>query len=166
MVVSYADSKKNSKSNSSEPFNIIIKPKSRADLVINVEDTPPLVLDDEGLLNISISNQGSASATRIEAKGEVSPSDGLEIKGLDESFFEILPGDTANFSASISGHKRGLYTIRLKVSYNDGEGSIIREATSRVVVLKREYKYQYLLLIIPIAVVLAWIYRRHREYKY
>lgn len=166
VVVSYADSKKNSKSNSSEPFSIIIRPKSKADLVINVEDTPPLVLDEEGLLNISISNQGSASATRIEATGEVSPSDGLEIKGLDKSFFEIPPGDAANFSASISGHKRGIYTIRLKVSYDDGDGSVIREATSRAVVLKREYKYQYLLVIIPIIIVSAWIYRRHREYKY
>ena len=70
VIVSYADGKKNSKSNSSEPFSIIIRPKSRADLVIKVQAIAPLALDEEGFLNISISNQGTASATRIEADGK------------------------------------------------------------------------------------------------
>lgn len=166
VIVSYADSKKNPRSNSSEPFNIVINPRSRADLVIAVQDIAPLALDEAGLLNISISNLGSASATRIQSSGEVSPPEGLQISGLEKSIFEILPGDHLNFSAGVFGQKPGEYTIGIKVSYNDGEGSVIREAAARVSVLEREYKYQYLLLIIPIAIILAWIYRRHREYKY
>ena len=41
-----------------------------------------------------------------------------------------------------------------------------QEGTADVVVLEREYKYQYLLLIIPIMVIIAWMYRRYKEYKY
>lgn len=166
VIVSYTDGKKNPKSNSSEPFSVTINPRSKADLEIAVQDIAPLSLDGSAMLNISISNLGSASATRIESRGDVSPPDGLQISGLEKSIFEILPGDSINFSAALSGQKPGDYTIGIKVSYNDGEGSVIRETAARVVVLEREYKYQYLLLIFPIAIILAWIYRRHKEYKY
>jgi uncharacterized repeat protein (TIGR01451 family) len=166
VIVSYADGKKNPRSNSSEPFNVMINPRSKADLEITVQDIAPLALDGAAMLNISISNLGSASATRIEARGDVSPPDGLQISGLEKSIFEIPPEDHFNFSAAVSGQKPGDYTIGIKVNYNDGGGSVIRETATRVVVLEREYKYQYLLLMIPIAIILAWIYRRHKEYKY
>jgi len=166
VLISYADSKGNSMSNRSEPFSIVIRPRSRADLTINAEDNITLALEEEGRLNISILNSGSASATKIEVTGDVRPGEGLEAVGLDKSFFEIAPGDEAAFSASIHGQRPGDYAIRLKANYNDGEGLAIRESTARVTVLEREYKYQYLLVILPIAIVFFWIYRRHREYKY
>lgn len=166
VMVSYADSKGNSMSNRSEPFSIVVHPKSKADLTINAEDNITLALEEEGLLNISILNSGSATATKIEVTGDVRPAEGLEVVGLDKSFFEIPPGDEAAFSASIHGQKPGDYAIRLKANYNDGEGLAIKEANARVTVLEREYKYQYLLVIVPIAIVSFWIYRRHREYKY
>ncbi len=166
VLVSYADSKGNSMSNRSEPFSIVINPRSKADLTINAEGTASLALEEEGRLNISIINSGSASATKIEVTGDVRPAEGLEVAGLDKSFFEIAPGDEAAFSARITGQRPGDYAIRLKASYNDGEGLVIKEATARVTVLEREYKYQYLLIIVPIAIISAWIYRRHREYKY
>ena len=166
VLVSYADSKGNSMSNRSEPFSIVIDPKSKADLTINAEGTASLALEEEGRLNISIINSGSASATKIEVTGDVRPAEGLDAAGLDKSFFEIAPGDEAAFSASISGQRPGDYAIRIQASYNDGEGLAIKEATARVTVLEREYKYQYLLILVPIAIISAWIYRRHREYKY
>lgn len=166
VLVSYADSKGNSMSNRSEPFSIVIHPKSRADLTINAEDDITLDPDEEEPLNISILNSGSASATRIEVTGDVRPAEGLEVVGLDRSFFEIPPGDKEAFSATIHGQSPGDYAIRLTANYNDGEGLAIKEATARVTVLEREYKYQYLLAIVPIAIVSFWIYRRHREYKY
>ena len=166
IMVSYTDVKKNAKSNSSEPFNILISPKSKADLAIKLTSSGPIALDGEGMLNISISNLGTASATRIEADGTVMPSEGLQVTGLEKSFFEILPGADANYSARLLGQKPGNYTIRLRVNYDGGDGSVIREGTAEVVVLEREYKYQYLLLIIPIAIIIAWMYRRYREYKY
>ena len=164
--VSYTDAKMNAKSNSSEPFNILISPKSKANLAIKLACYAPIALDEEGMLNISISNSGAASATRIKAEGAVMPSDGLQVTGLDESFFEILPGADVNYTARLLGQKPGNYTIRLIVSYDGGDGSVIQEGTGEVVVLEREYKYQYLLLIVPIAIIAAWMYRRHREYKY
>lgn len=166
IMVSYTDSKKNAKSNGSEPFNILISPKSKADLAIKLTSLTPIALDGESLLNISISNFGTAPATRIEVNGEVKPSDGLQATGLEKSFFEILPGAEANYSARLSGQTPGTYTIRLRVNYDGGDGSVIRESTAEVVVLEREYKYQYLLLTIPIAIIIAWMYRRYREYKY
>jgi len=166
ILVSFTDIKKNAKSNSSEPFNILISPKSKADLAIKLAGPAPIALDGEGMLNISISNLGTASATRIEADGTVMPAEGLQATGLEKSFFEILPGADVNYRAMLSGQKPGNYTIRLKVSYDGGDGSVIREGTTEVVVLEREYKYQYLLLIIPIAIIIAWMYRRYREYKY
>ena len=166
VLVSYADSKGNSLSNRTEPLSIVIHPKSRADLTINIEGNMSLALEEEGQLNISILNSGSASAAKIEVTGEVSPTEGLEAAGLDKSFFEIAPGEEAAFSASIRGQRPGDYAIQLKANYNDGEGLAIKEATARVTILQREYKYQYLLVLIPIAIASFWIYRRHREYKY
>lgn len=166
ILVSYADAKKNAKSNSSDPFNILISPKSKADLAITLACYAPIALNGKGMLNISITNLGTASATRIEADGTVMPAEGLQVTGLEKSFFEILPGADVNYSAWLSGQKPGNYTIRLKVNYDGGDGSVIQVGTAEVVVLEREYKYQYLLLIIPIAILIAWMYRRYREYKY
>jgi uncharacterized repeat protein (TIGR01451 family) len=166
IMVSYTDIKKNAKSNSSEPFNILISPRSKADLAIKLASSGPIALDGESTLNISISNLGTASATRIEADGTVMPSVGLQITGLEKSFFEIMPGAEGNYSAKLLGQSPGNYTIRLRVNYDDGDGSVIREGGVEVVVLEREYKYQYLLLIIPIAIIIAWMYRRYKEYKY
>ncbi len=166
IIVSYTDAKKNAKSNSSQPFNIIISPRSKADLVIKLASLTTIALDGESRLNISISNSGTASATRIEADGTVMPSEGLQVTELEKSFFEIKPGAEANYSARLLGQSPGNYTIRIKVNYDWGDGSVIREASAQVVVLEREYKYQYLLLIIPIALIIAWIYRRYRVYKY
>ncbi len=166
IMVSYTDVKKKAKSNSSEPFNILISPKSKADLSIKLTSSGPIALDGKGMLNISISNLGTASATRIDADGTVMPSEGLQVTGLEKSFFEILPGADGNYSASLLGQKPGNYSIHLRVNYDGGDGSVIREGTAEVVVLGREYKYQYLLLIIPIAIIIAWVYRRYREYKY
>ncbi|HPS91545.1 MAG TPA: hypothetical protein PKV33_05270 [Methanothrix sp.] len=166
MTVSYTDSKKNAKSNSSDPFNIQINPKSKADLVIEPASLTTIPLDGESLLNISISNRGAASATRIEAEGTVMPSDGLPATGLDNSIFEIKPGEEVHYTARLSGKSPGNYTIRLKVSYDGGDGSVIREASAKVFVLEREYKYQYLLLIIPVVLIIAWVYRRYKVYKY
>jgi uncharacterized repeat protein (TIGR01451 family) len=166
IAVSYTDSKKNARTNKSNPFNISINPKSRADLAIELMSRPRIPLNGEGMLNIKITNLGTASATRIEAEGVVKPSDGLQVTGLDESFFEIPAQSEVNYTATLSGQKPGTYTILLKASYDTGDGSAIREGTTEIVVLKREYKYQYLLLIIPIAIIIAWTYRRYREYKY
>jgi len=64
--VSYADSKNNAKSNSSEPFNIVINPKSKPDLVIRLDPSGPIESGGKGTLNVSLTNTGEASATRGE----------------------------------------------------------------------------------------------------
>ena len=166
MQVSYTDSKKNAKSNSSEPFNVLINPKSKADLAIKLTVSGPIPLDGKGTMNVSLSNVGTATATRIEVEGEIKPPEGLEASGLDKSFFEISPEKEVNYSAVLSGIAPGNYTVRLKASYDGGDGAMTQEGTVDVVVLGREYKYQYLLLIIPIIVIIAWMFRRYKEYKY
>jgi len=164
--VSYTDSKDNVRTNSSEPFDIVINPKSVADLAIRIQGPGPLPPGGTGLVNISIANVGKAPATRIEAKGDIKPPVGLEGAGFDRSFFEIPPGGEVNYSVMLSAKDSGNYTIHLKSTFDGGDGSAIREGSTEVVVLKREYKYEYLLLLIPIMIIIVWLYRRHREYKY
>jgi uncharacterized repeat protein (TIGR01451 family) len=166
MQVSYTDSKKNAKSNSSEAFNVLINPKSKADLAIKLTVSGPIPLDGKGTMNVSLSNVGTAAATRIEVEGEVKPPEGLDASGLDKSFFEISPEKEVNYSAVLSGIAPGNYTVSLKASYDGGDGAMTQEGTVDVVVLGQEYKYQYLLLIIPIMVIIAWMFRRYKEYKY
>ena len=164
--VSYADSKKNARSNNSEPFNVLINPKSKANLAIKLTVPGPIQVGGKGVLNVSLSNMGTATAARIELEGEIRPPEGLEVTGLDKSFFEILPEKEVNYSAVLSGIAPGNYTVRLKASFDGGDGAMIQEGTTEVVVLEQEYKYQYLLLIIPIIVIIAWMYRRYKVYKY
>jgi uncharacterized repeat protein (TIGR01451 family) len=164
--VSYTDSKKNARSNNSEPFNVLINPKSKANLAIVLTPPGPIQVGGQGVLNVSLSNMGTATASRIELEGEIRPPEGLEVTGLDKSIFEILPEKEVNYSAKLSGKSPGNYTVRLKASYDGGDGAMIQEGTTEVVVLEQEYKYQYLLLIIPIIVIIAWMYRRYKVYKY
>lgn len=164
--VSYTDSKKNLKSNNSEPFNILINPKDKAELVVTLKPSGPITVDGTGSLNISLFNQGKAPATRVEVEGDIRPSEGLEAEGLDKSYFEILPGTDENYSVQLSGKKAGDYTVTLRADYQGGDGAAIQEGTTQVVVLEREYKYLYLLLIIPVLIIVAWSYKRYREYKY
>ena len=164
--VSYTDSKKILKSNNSEPFNILINPKDKAELVVTLKPSGPITVDGTGSLNISLFNQGKALATRVEVEGDIRPSEGLEAEGLDKSYFEILPGTDENYSVQLSGKKAGDYTVTLRADYQGGDGAAIQEGTTQVVVLEREYKYLYLLLIIPVLIIVAWSYKRYREYKY
>ncbi len=164
--VSYTNSKKNPKSNNSEPFNILINPKGRAELRLYLSPSGPIALDGKGILNISLSNVGKASATRVAVDGEIKPSEGLEVTGLDRSIFEILPETEENYSAELLGRQPGNYTVSLKASFQSEDSAMIRGGETEVVVLEREYKYLYILLIVPIAIVGVWFYRRYREYKY
>jgi len=164
--VSYTDSKKNAKSNSSEPFNILINPMSKPDLVIKLGPSGPIAAGGKGMLNVSLFNTGKASATRVKIEGEIKPPDGLEAIGLEKSLFEIPPEQTVNYSAELLGKKAGNYTVSLKASFQGGDAAMIQEGKVEVVVQEQEYKYLYLLPILPIIVIIAWMYRRYREYKY
>jgi len=144
----------------------LINPKSKANLAIELTLPGPIQVGGKGVMNVSLSNMGTATASRIELEGEIRPPEGLEVTGLDKSFFEILPEKEVNYSAVLSGKSPGNYTVRLKASFDGGDGAMIQEGTTEVVVLEQEYKYQYLLLIIPIIVIIAWMYRRYKEYKY
>ena len=164
--VSYMDSKKNAKSNSSEPFNIWINPMSKPDLVIKLDPSGPIASGGKGMLNVSLSNTGKASATRVKIEAQIKPPDGLEATGLEKSLFEISPEQEVNYSAELLGKKAGNYTVSLKASFQGGDAAMIQEGKVEVVVQEQEYKYLYLLPILPIIVIIAWMYRRYREYKY
>lgn len=170
ITVRYQDSKENSKSNSSEPFMISIAPKSKPDLVLTLTPASQISEGKGALLNISIANSGKASATRVEITAEIKPSDGLETSDLDRTYFEIAPGGVETYSAEMKGITPGTYTILLKASYlgdaGPGDERMFSEGKAEVVVLEREYKYLYYLLLLPAALAAVWIYKRYREYKY
>jgi uncharacterized repeat protein (TIGR01451 family) len=166
IVVTYADSKGNPKSNNSEPFIVVINPKSKPELEIKLQPSLPLQSGDKGRMNVSLANVGKASASRVEIRGEITPAEGLEISGLEKTFFEIKPGEEENYTVGLVGERAGNYTIKLRVSYQGDNEAMFQESQVEVPVLEREYKYLYYLLIVPVILAGLWIYRRHREYKY
>ncbi|HSD58732.1 MAG TPA: hypothetical protein VLB04_11160 [Methanotrichaceae archaeon] len=166
IAVRYQDSKENAKSNTSEPFAISITPKSKPNLELSLIPSGPISEGNKGALNVSVANAGKASATKVEIKAEIEPSDGLETSGLEKTYFEIAPGGEEIYSAEMTGDKAGNYTVILKASFLGGEETMFSEGKADVVVLEREYKYLYYLLLLPAVLVAAWIYKRYREYKY
>jgi uncharacterized repeat protein (TIGR01451 family) len=164
--VRYSDSKKNTKSNESAPFNVVVAPKSKPDLDIKLNPSGSIPLGEKGRLNVSLYNSGKAIAYKVEIKSDVEPSGGLEVADLDKSYFEIDPGATESYSAELTGRSSGEYTVNLKVSYQDGNDVMLKEGSTTIVVLEQEYKYLYYLLILPLLAVSAWLIKRYKEYKY
>lgn len=166
IVVKYSDSKRIMKSNLSSPFDVVIAPKSKPELDIKMNPPGPISLGQDGRLNVSLYNSGKATASKIEIKSEVKPSNGLDVADLDRSYFEIAPGTMESYSAKLTGRNSGEYTIDLKVSYQGGEQVMLKDSSTNVVVLEREYKYLYYLLILPLLAIAVWLVKRYREYKY
>ncbi|VVB62897.1 Translocon-associated protein beta (TRAPB) [uncultured archaeon] len=164
--VRYSDSKKNTKSNESAPFNVVIAPKSKPNLDIKLNPSGSIPLGQKGRLNVSLYNSGKATAYKVEIKSEIEPAGGLDATDLDKSYFEIDPGAMESYSAELTGRSSGEYTVNLKISYQDGNDVILKEGSTTIVVLEREYKYLYYLLILPVLAVSAWLIKRYKEYKY
>ncbi|HII07097.1 MAG TPA: DUF11 domain-containing protein [Methanotrichaceae archaeon] len=168
-VARYADSKSTIYSASSPSISIEIKPKRMPNLVLKVDPPGPIKHGGEGTINVTVENKGDASAYRVEVSAEVkSDGNGLEpVKGnLDKSFFEIPPGESEMYSATIKGSRSGSYAINLVASYQ-GDGEMMQKETGfEVAVLEREHKYLYYLLIVPVLILGFWLFRRYKEYKY
>lgn len=168
-VARYADSKSTIYSATSPSIKIDINPKRRPNLVLNVDPPAPIKHGGQGTINVTVKNDGDASAYRVVVKAEVeSQGDGLELlKGsLDESFFEIPQGELETYSATFKGSRSGIYDVNLKASYQ-GDGEMMQKETAfEVAVLEREYKYLYYLPIVPVLIMSVWLFRRYREYKY
>jgi uncharacterized repeat protein (TIGR01451 family) len=164
--VRYSDSRRSLKSNTSSSFNIEISPKSKPDLYISLMPSGGIPAGQKGRLNVSIVNSGKVTAYNVVIRSEVSPQGGLDVTNLDRSYFEIGPGATESYSSELTGRNSGEYTADIKVSYQSGDEVMLKEASTRIVVLEREYKYIYYLLPIPILLLAAWIIKRYREYKY
>ncbi len=164
--VSYTDSKKKVKSNTSEPFEVLINPKSKPDIKIQIQTSGPIKNGEKIILNVSVINQGRAPATSIQIQSDVSPAEGLTVTGLDRTFSRLEPGEQQAYSAELVGKHSGNYTISLKASYQGGDEMMLKESRTEVVVLEQEYKYLYYLLILPVIAIAAWVFRRYREYKY
>jgi hypothetical protein len=131
--VRYSDSKKNTKSNESAPFNVVIAPKSMPDLDIKLNPSGSIPLGQAGRLNVSLYNSGKATAYKVEIKSEIEPSGGLDTTDLDKSYFEIDPGAMESYSAELTGRSSGEYTVNLKVSYQDGNDVLLKEGSTTIV---------------------------------
>ncbi|MHC1631184.1 MAG: COG1361 family protein [Methanotrichaceae archaeon] len=168
-VLNYADAKNNIYSVSSPSFNIAINPKRKPNLELSVDPVNPIEYDGTGIINVTVLNNGEASAYRIEINEEINPANGgIEVveNSLKKNYFEIGPGASETYSTKVRGHKSGNYAITLKASYQS-EGEMMQKETSfEVLVLKREYKYLYYVPIVPALIIVVWIFRRHKEYKY
>ncbi|MEA2046056.1 MAG: hypothetical protein U9N48_06000 [Euryarchaeota archaeon] len=169
LVVSYADAKGNIASVSSSSFTINIKPKRKPNLDLIVEPVPPIEHGETGVINVTVLNNGEASAYRVEIKGETTPADGgIEVtKGsLGMTYFEIAPGASENYSATVKGSQSGNYTATIKANYQSDDVILQKEVSFEIIVLGRPYKYLYFVLVLPVLLAAFWIFRRYKEYKY
>jgi uncharacterized repeat protein (TIGR01451 family) len=168
-VARYADSKSTIYSASSSSVSIEIKTKRKPNLVLNVDSPEQIKHGGQGTINIAVKNDGDASAYRVEVKAEAKSGwEGLEVVegSLEDSFFEIPPGESETYSATVKGSRSGSYAFGLKASYQ-GDGEMMQKETSfEVSVLEREYKYLYYLPIVPLLIIGVWLFRRYKEYKY
>ena len=167
--VRYAGSKGTIYSDRSKDVRIDIKPKRRPDLVMEVQSPGPIDHGGQGVINVSIRNDGDGTAHRVEVRGQVrSGGDGLRLEAgsLDRIFFEIPPGGVEVYSAFAVGARGGSYVVDLKATYQ-GEGEAMQKETAfEVAVLEREHKYLYYLPVVPALIIGVWLYRRYKEYKY
>ncbi len=166
--VRYSDKKDNIKSNQSKESSININPARRPKIELRMDPVKPLNYSSTALLNVRITNSGQASAYRVELTSEVKPTNGLRTVGpsIGRSYFEIPPGRTENFTVMIKGEQSGNYTVKLRASFQGGEGLVMEEDAVDIVVMGQDYKYLYYLLIIPIVLIALWVLKRYREYKY
>ncbi|MGC9514747.1 COG1361 S-layer family protein [Methanocrinis sp.] len=168
-VARYADSKSTIYTGSSPSIKIEIRPKRKPDLVVKVDPPAAIEHGSEGAINVTVENQGDASAYRVEVESDLrSGGEGLKIvKGsLDESFFEIPPGGAESYSATVRGSESGAHTVGLVARYQ-GDGEMMQaDTTFEIAVLEREHKYIYYLPVVPVVIMGVWLFRRYKEYKY
>ena len=167
-VARYSDSKSTISSASSQSLSVTIRPERRPDLVLEVDLPGSIRYGGQGTINVTVRNEGEASAYKVEVESEVKPDSGLEIVegSLDESFYEIPVGGSESYTATVLGSRSGSYEIDLLASFQ-GDGDMMREETAfEVTVLEREYKFFYYLPIVPVIIIGIWLFRRYREYKY
>ncbi|MEM2097852.1 MAG: CARDB domain-containing protein [Methanothrix sp.] len=163
--VRYKDAKDRIKTNTTEPFELIVAPPKRPNLVARINVTN-ITSGERAPIEISIENTGQATATMVEVSSEVKPPEGLTCTGLDQLILEIPPGSAKSYRAEMRGERSGNYTIALTVSYRSGETMSLTRTSASVSVLEREYKYLYYLLVLPLMIVGLWVYKRYKEYKY
>ncbi len=101
--VKYSDPKKNIKSNSSKPFDVLITPKSKPDLRIMISAPASLKSGEKGTLYVNIINAGKAPATGVQIQSVVNPSDGLASSSLDKTIPRLEPGKMENYSVELTG---------------------------------------------------------------
>lgn len=164
--VRYLDSKGNVKSNRSEGFEIIISPARAPVLEIKIDQVPPLKPGLKAAMNITVSNVGQAAASSVEIKSDIRPAEGIDVSGLDRTFFEIPAGGQESYTALVEGKSSGNYTINLEASYRSGTALTVTKSSTELMVLEQEYKYLYYLLILPFMLIAYRIYKRYKEYKY
>ncbi|HNR57361.1 MAG: CARDB domain-containing protein [Methanothrix sp.] len=168
-VARYADSKSRVSSASSQPQSVTIKPKRKPDLVLLVEPPQPISYGGRGTVNVTVKNQGDASAYMVEVKSNLkSVGDGLEVVegNLDRSFLEIPAGGSESYSTTIEGSRSGSRIIDLLATFQADGAILQKETTFEVMVLERELRFLYFLPIVPVLILAAWLFRRYKEYKY
>jgi uncharacterized repeat protein (TIGR01451 family) len=139
-----------------------------ANLTTSVQfDKPHLLKGEETTVTITIKNEGDAPARNINIINKLPI--GLElINGdLEDTYFEIKPGETRELRAVIKAKEVGNYTLEPRVVYSDGE-TITTSPT--IIVTKKVVDYKKYAYLIPIALIIiliiGFIIKRHREYSF
>ncbi|MFQ6056650.1 MAG: CARDB domain-containing protein, partial [Methanosarcinales archaeon] len=173
-IINYKSESGKGYSSESESLNIVVKePEIKLPnliTVINVDKTE-LVVGNRTTVSVKVTNTGKASAKDV--KIDASVPEGLKIVSgdLETVFPEIKPGESKGYLINpvLEAVKNGTYIIYLKTVYSDKENT---SESPKIIVLEKkpeknkDNKFMYLLILIPIILVIAWIYKVHRDYRY
>ena len=173
-IINYKSESGKGYSSESESLTIVVKePEIKLPnliTVINVDKTE-IVVGNRTTVSVKVTNTGKASAKDV--KIDASVPEGLKIVSgdLETVFPEIKPGESKGYLINpvLEAVKNGTYIIYLKTVYGDKENT--SESPKITVIEKKpeknkDNKFMYLLILIPIILIIAWIYKVHRDYRY
>ena len=115
----------------------------------------------------TIKNTGDAPANSITLINKIPA--GLELVSgeVENTYFEIKPGEMRELTALIRAKEVGNYTFNPRTVYSDGETTITSQT---IVVTKKVVNYKKYLYLVPIGLITAlliwFIIKRHKEYSF
>jgi len=140
--------------------------KSNLTTVISL-DKNNIFIGESVKATVKITNNGNISAESILIEGQILK--GMEVTegDLRQVYKKIEPGESEEYSASLKAVEAGNYSIKLKTIYSD-DSTGFSSNSDTINITEKEKNYLYILIpaIILIVVLVLFIIKRHKEYRF
>ncbi|MEA1868944.1 MAG: CARDB domain-containing protein [Euryarchaeota archaeon] len=126
------------------------------DYVVTCGDNVPMV--------VTITNIGNATSEKVYVKGGLPP--GVRLKGgeLEPVYESVKPDKSEEYEVTLIASEEGKHVVEMKVMWADEEATAVFEFRAEKSGLEKYYIY--IIAAIPILLILLWIIKRRREYRY